>query len=99
MMDITSYQVEMIKDPFEILVGKRYEFFIDFEVDEEDDIYSVNGLYIRAIYKVQETGNGIVSYDIMEKGTERVLDFDLEEEEEQELAAFCEQNWKNAESN
>lgn len=98
-MEITSYQVELVKDPFEILVGKRYEFFIDFEVDEEDEIYSVNGLYIRAVYKVEDAGNGLVRYDITEKGTDRVLDFDLEEEEEQELAAFCEQNWKNAETN
>ena len=37
-MEITAYSVEEIKDPTNIIEGKRYEFLLDVEVDEEDHL-------------------------------------------------------------
>ena len=39
-MKITSYLVEKLIDPTGILSGDRYEFILDIEVDEEDDLFS-----------------------------------------------------------
>ncbi|WP_248924684.1 DUF6509 family protein [Paenibacillus hamazuiensis] len=97
MLTITGYSVDMIKDPFRILAGKRYEFLLDIEVPEDDELYSDNGLYIRAIYSTEEGRSGIVKYDLHERGTDRYLEFDLEEDEEKELEAFCSEHWQEAE--
>ncbi|RKP51651.1 pullulanase [Cohnella endophytica] len=97
MFGVTEYSVELVKDPFQILVGKRYEFIIDLDIDEEDELYSDKGIYIKAIYKVDGEIGSIVSYGLIEKTTDRRLDFDLETEEEAELAAFCQEHYQEAE--
>lgn len=89
MISITGYSVEILKDPFGILTGQRYEFFLDIDVPEEDELFSEKGLYIRVLYTVEDDRSGIVKYDIMEKETEQILDFDLDEEEEAAVEAFC----------
>ncbi len=38
MFTMTSYTVELVKDPFGILTGQRYEFLIDIEVEEDDEL-------------------------------------------------------------
>ena len=48
-MEITAFSIEEIKDPTNIIEGKRYEFLLDVEVDEEDELYSAAGIEIRAI--------------------------------------------------
>ncbi|WP_322906939.1 DUF6509 family protein [Paenibacillus campi] len=96
-MEMTSYEVEWIRDPFGILAGKRYEFRIDLDVDAEDDLYTPNGVYVRAVYRVEDEQGKLVTYDLVEKGTDRLLEFDLEEDEELELAAFCAAHWQDAE--
>lgn len=96
-MEITNYQVEWIRDPFGILTGKRYEFMLDLNIDEEDDLYTPNGVYIRAVYGVDGEQGKLVTYDLLEKGTDRLLEFDLEDDEEAELAEFCSQHWNEAE--
>lgn len=96
-MEITNYQVEWIRDPFGILAGKRYEFMLDLNVDEEDDLYTPNGVYIRAVYRVEDEQGKLVTYDLVEKGTDKLLEFDLEDDEEAELAEFCSQHWQHAE--
>ncbi|MBB6671187.1 DUF6509 family protein [Cohnella nanjingensis] len=88
-MNITEYSAELVKDPFRILSGKRYEFLLDLDVDEEDELYNENGVYVKVVFKVDEDKSGIVTYHLMEKTTNRYLDFDLEAEEEAELAEFC----------
>ena len=45
-MEITAFSVEEIKDPTNIIEGKRYEFLLDVEVDEEDELYSAAGIEI-----------------------------------------------------
>ncbi|MBP1155212.1 MULTISPECIES: DUF6509 family protein [unclassified Paenibacillus] len=92
MFTITGHSVELIKDPFGILSGERYEFSLDIEVPEDDELYSENGLYVRVIYSVQESGTSIVKYDIFEKTTQQYLEFDLEEDEEKVVDAYCQEH-------
>lgn len=89
MFTITSYTVEVIKDPFGILSGRRYEFLIDVEVEEDDELYSESGLYIRAIYNVEEGKSGLLKYELYEKTTQLYLDFDLEDDEITVVEEFC----------
>jgi hypothetical protein len=97
MLTITAYSVEMIKDPFGILTGKRYEFLLDIEVPEDDELFSENGLYIRAIYRVDGEQAGIVKYQFLEKQTDRYLEFDMEEDEAAFVEQFCKEHLKEAE--
>jgi hypothetical protein len=96
MLTITTYSVELIKDPFGILTGQRYEFLLDIEVPEDDELHSEKGLYIRAIYSVEESKSGIVKYDVHEQQTEQYLDFDLEDEELRLLNDFCQSHLSEA---
>ncbi|WNR43086.1 DUF6509 family protein [Paenibacillus roseipurpureus] len=93
MFTITSYTVELIKDPFGILAGQRYEFLIDIDVEEDDELYSESGLYIRAIYNVTEDESKLLKYELFEKTTELYLDFDLEEDEVAVVEAFCKEHY------
>jgi hypothetical protein len=88
-LNITAYSVELIKDPFGILSGQRYEFLLDIEVDEEDELYTAKGLYLRIVYGVDDQVSRIIKYEIHENTTDRVIDFDLEEDELAEIEAFC----------
>ncbi|GAB7053462.1 MULTISPECIES: DUF6509 family protein [Paenibacillus] len=96
MLTIIGHKVEWIKDPFGILSGERYEFLLDVEVSEDDELYSENGLYIRVIYRVDENKTNLVKYEIFEKTTERYLEFDLEEDEEQTVDAYCKEHLPKA---
>ncbi|OXM82741.1 DUF6509 family protein [Paenibacillus rigui] len=98
MLTITGYSVEFIKDPFGILAGKRYEFLLDIEVPDDDELYSESGLYIRVIYLVEEGRTGIVKYELYERNKDQYLDFDLEEEELQLVDAFCKEHVQEAEA-
>jgi hypothetical protein len=88
-MNITGYTVEKLKDPTGILEGDRYEFFLDIEVPEDDDLYSENGIELKVIYAVDTNSERIAQYYIYEKGTQKILNFELEEEEETIVKEFC----------
>ena len=88
-MEITDYTVEKVKDPFGILDGLRYEFMLSLELDEEDELYSPQGIYLRVVYKAAEENSGIIRHEIRERGTDELLDFELEDEELAEVQAFC----------
>lgn len=92
MLTFTSYSVENVKDPFGILTGKRYEFLIQLDVPEDDELYVENGVSARAIIKVDEDQVSIVSYDLQETTTGELLDFDMEEDEEEALLLFCKEH-------
>jgi hypothetical protein len=92
MFKITSYTVELVKDPFQILTGQRYEFLIDIEVEEDDELHSESGLYIRAIYNVEEDKSGLMKYELYEKTTQLYLDFELEDDEVAVVEAFCKEH-------
>ncbi|MDP4097300.1 DUF6509 family protein [Paenibacillus sp. P96] len=96
-MEITSFTVETVKDPFGIIAGTRYEYMLELEVDEEDELYSANGVYLRVIYSVEEDRTRIVKYELYERSTDRYLEFDLEEDELAEVDAFCSEHLAEAE--
>ncbi|MED4602745.1 DUF6509 family protein [Paenibacillus validus] len=96
MLTVTGYEVELVKDPYGILAGKRYEFVLDIEVPEDDELYSEQGLYIRVIYKVEEDSSGIVKYEIFERTTERYLEFEMEDDEIALVDAFCKEHLAQA---
>ncbi|MGE6378121.1 DUF6509 family protein [Peribacillus muralis] len=89
MLNITEYSIEKLNDPFGILTGERYELFLDIEVPEEDELFSENGLYIRALFVVEEQVGKLIKYDIFEKGNEDALEFELEDDEEALITDFC----------
>jgi hypothetical protein len=97
MVNVTAYTVEQVKDPFGILYGKRYEFILDLDVEEDDELYSQQGISLRVIYSVNGTSERIVKHDLIESNTNRYLEFDLEEEELVEVAAFCKEHVAEAE--
>ncbi|KPL60019.1 DUF6509 family protein [Rossellomorea vietnamensis] len=88
-MNITNHHVEELKDPTGILSGDRYEVMLDIDVPEDDELYSEQGIYIKAIFVRDENGARIVQYTIIERSTESFLDFELEEDEERLLLAYC----------
>jgi hypothetical protein len=91
-MDIIGHTVEKLKDPFGLLSGDRYEFFLDLDVEEEDELFSEKGTGLKIIYVIDENGPKISQYYFYEQGTEKVLDFALEEDEEEMVDAYCKEN-------
>lgn len=89
MLMFGEYTAERVKDPFGILAGERYEFMIGLELPEEDELYNENGVSVRAVVRVDGGESKLITYDLMETTTLKLLDFDLEDEEEAQLADFC----------
>lgn len=89
MFSITEYTVELMDDPFGILEGNRYEFILHLSVDEEDELYTEKGVYLRVIFTVINDQKKISQYSFHEGSTDRYLEFELEEDEEQFVYTFC----------
>ena len=87
-MEITAFSVEEIKDPTNIIEGKRYEFLLDVEVDEEDELYSAAGIEIRVIAGQKDEEVRVLNYFLTDKADNKMLDFALEEEEEAMILNF-----------
>lgn len=96
-LNITGHSVEKIEDPFGILSGERYEFYLQVEVPEDDELFSEFGLKVRVLYIMDEKGMRISNYHIIENNTDKVLDFELEEDEELLIDNYCRQNMPNEE--
>lgn len=88
-MEIISHTYEEIIDPTGILEGKRYEFFLSIEVDEDDEIYSENGLFIRAIISQLNEEIKVAQAYFVERDSEKVLDFSLEDDEIEMVQEYC----------
>lgn len=88
-MKIINHEVRKLNDPTGILEGDRYEYILAIEVEEDDELYRSGGLELRLILAVNEGETRIASYHFNDKETEKPLDFALDEEEEQEILAFC----------
>lgn len=99
MITITEYSVEKLVDPFGILTGDRYEYLLDIEVEEDDELYTEGGLTIRLIYVIDGEKQSIGKYDIISKATEEILGFDLEDDELSMLLTFCHEHIAEAELN
>ena len=91
-LNITGHTVEKLEDPFGLLSGERYEYFLDLDVDEEDELFSDKGVGLKVIFVVDENDAKLSTYHFYEKGSEKVLDFALEEEEEELVLTYCKEN-------
>lgn len=91
-LNIQGHTVEKIEDPFGVLSGERFEFFLELEVEEEDELYSNKGVGIRVLFINDEKGPRISTYHLYESETEKVLDFALEEDEEEMVFNYCKEN-------
>ena len=94
MLKIESYTVEKLEDPFGILSGDRYEFFLELNVPEDDELYSENGVMLRVIFMKDEEKEQISKYEFIENDTKNVLDFELEEDEEIAVLTFCREHYE-----
>lgn len=88
-MDITQFSMEEILDPTNIIEGKRFEFILDVDIEEEDELYHEAGIEIRVLIGEKEGAPFILNYFIMEKAKGEYLDFALEEDELEEILTFC----------
>ena len=88
-MEITAFLIEEIKDPTNIIEGQRFEFLLDIEIDEEDELYTEAGVEIRAIIAKNDDEIRLVNYYLTDKGSQDLLDFALEEDEEAEIVSFA----------
>ena len=91
-LKILGHSVEKLHDPTGILSGDRYEFFLQIEIPEDDELYSENGLSIRVIYAVDENGGRISLYNFIDQSTNSILEFGLEDDEEKLVLDYCNQN-------
>lgn len=96
MITIKEYTVEQINDPFGILTGDRYEYMLDIEVPEDDELYTETGIAIKVLFRVEDGTESIVKYDLIDKATSQPLDFELEDDEISEIQAFCQSNLPGA---
>ncbi|MFJ8237906.1 DUF6509 family protein [Ureibacillus sp. NPDC094379] len=88
-MEITQYSLEEIKDPTNIIEGKRFEFLLDVEVDEEDELFSEAGIEIRVLIGHNGNDFSILNYFITDKTENKFLDLALEDDEEEMILSFC----------
>lgn len=91
-MNIKGHTVEKLEDPFGLLSGDRYEFFLELEVDEDDELYSDKGVGLRILFVNDENSQKIKNYHFFEIDTDTVLDFALEEDEEDLVVNYCKEN-------
>ena len=91
-MNILAYTMEEILDPTNILEGQRYEFLLDLETDEEDELFENGGVDLRVIVAKNEESITIADYFFIQTADKKILDFGLEEEEEQEVLTFVKQH-------
>lgn len=89
MFTIKEFTVESIVDPFGILEGKRLDFELFIEVDEEDELYYEDGVCIKVLASVINGQTRVIKYDIIENKENKVLDFELEEDEYTFVEKFC----------
>jgi len=95
-MEITQFTMDEILDPTNIIEGKRYEFILDMEVDEDDELYHEAGIEVRVLIAEKGEELFILNYFVMEKAEGEYLDFALEDEELNEILAFCKEELAKA---
>ncbi|WP_223699978.1 DUF6509 family protein [Sutcliffiella deserti] len=88
-MNITRHEVDKINDPTGILVGERYEFILDIDLPEDDELYNENGVYLKVILAVDENSARIAQYYLFEGNTNTPMDFELEDEEIAAIKEYC----------
>ncbi len=91
-LNITNHEVEKLEDPFGLLSGERFEFFLELDVEEDDELFSEKGVGLKVIFVHEESGDKISSYYFYERGSEQILDFALDEDEEELVLTYCKQH-------
>lgn len=91
-MNILSYMMEEILDPTNIIEGERYEFLLELDIDEEDELFQEGGIDARVIVSKKEDAYAIVTYFLIAKRDQSYLELALEEDEEEEILAFCKEH-------
>ena len=94
-MKITGYSVEQLSDPTGILLGERFEFFLDIEVDEEDELFSEDCVQLRVLFYKNEEDSRILNYHFL--ASEKILEFALDEDEETTVTKFCNEHLSDVE--
>ena len=97
MISIQELEVQLINDQFGILPGNRYEFLFDLEVPEDDELYIETGVSVRVLFLVDGDKKDILKYELVDRAENKVLDFDLEDEELAMIKELCEKNYQHAE--
>ncbi len=95
-MNITEYTVEKIQDPTGILSGDRYEFFLNLEEDEDDELFENGAVQLKVLFFVDETEMKVLNYDFYNSSQDKYLEFALEDDELQEVSVFCSSHYKEA---
>ncbi|WP_186670138.1 DUF6509 family protein [Sporosarcina sp. BP05] len=88
-MKITEHIIKKINDPTGIIAGERYEYRLYIDLDEEDELYSEGGTGLRVIFAIDEDEGRIASYHFFERSSEKVLDFELEDDEKAIALEYC----------
>lgn len=96
-MEIKEYIVEKIVDPTGLISGERYEFRLFVMLNEEDELYSENGVGVRAILAVDEGEDRLVVAHFFDRATYEAFDFELEDEELSTIQSFCKVHYHEAE--
>jgi hypothetical protein len=91
-MNITGHTVELLEDPFGLLTGSRYEYFLNIEVDEDDELFTEKGLLLKVLFLDNGDEKRILQSYFIEQETEKVLDFELEDDEIVQVKSYCEEN-------
>lgn len=97
MITITEFEAQLLNDQFGILTGNRYEFLLYLDVPEDDELFQESGVYVRALYLVDGEKKELLSYSLMERGENQVLDFELEDDEVKMITDFCEKYYAEVE--
>ena len=97
MFEISQYTMEQLKDPYGIIAGERYEFMLDLQIDEEDELYSETGVVLRVIAAVQDEEMSISKYEFLSASTNQYIALEMEEEEYAMVEAFCKEQLKTEE--
>lgn len=96
-VNITEYTVELIKDPTGILTGNRYEFFLNINVPEDDELYHENGLQLKVLFYADDDQSKVLNYHFYDSLENKYLEFALEEDEEKLVHEFCSTHFQEAE--
>lgn len=88
-MEILSYMMEEILDPTNIIEGERYEFTLELNIEEDDELYQEGGVDLRAIIAKKDNEISMVNYFLIAKSDQSHLEFGLDEDEEAEIVEFC----------
>ena len=95
MFEITEFTIEQLKDPYGIIAGERYEFMLDLQIDEEDELYEESGVVLRVIAAVKDDKITIAKYEFLNASTNQYIALDMEEEELAMVEAFCREQLNN----